>query len=180
MRELSSRRLLLTPLRSDDLRELHHHWSDPEVRRYLWDGRLVSSDEVGDVIDTSARLFEQHGAGLWRIGRVGTPRLIGCGGFWYFHEPPELELVLSLSRDSWGRGFAQEAAAALLDYVFNELKWTRVQASADSPNSASLNLMSRLGMRPTGERPGEFGTIEVYRIADADWVGHPLDAGGSA
>jgi RimJ/RimL family protein N-acetyltransferase len=64
---------------------------------------------------------------------------------------------------------AREAAGALLEYAFSELKWTVVQASADAPNSASLALMRRLGMRRTGERPGEFGVIEVYRITAAEW-----------
>lgn len=180
MRQLSSRRLFLKPLRPDDLPALHDHWSEPEVRRYLWDGRAVSSENVREAIDRSARLFERHGAGLWRIEAVRTRRLIGCDGFWYFHEPPELELVLSLSPRRWGRGLAQEAAGALLDYVFKELKWMAVQASADAPNGASLKLMRRLGMRPSGERAGQFGTIEVYRITDAEWRGRVLDLGGSS
>jgi [ribosomal protein S5]-alanine N-acetyltransferase len=170
----------MRPLRGEDLRALHAHWTEPDVRRYLWDGRVVSSAEVREIIDTSARLFEERGAGLWGIWPVGGARLIGCGGFWYFHEPPELELVLSLARDSWGRGLGQEAAGALLDYAFGMLKWPTVQASADAPNGASLKLMHRLGMHPSGERPGEFGIIEVYRITDAEWRGRVLDAGDSA
>jgi [ribosomal protein S5]-alanine N-acetyltransferase len=170
----------MKPLSAEDLPALHAHWTDPDVLRYLWDGRVVSSAEVREMIDTSARLFDERGAGLWGIWPVGAPRLIGCGGFWYFHEPPELELVLSLSRDSWGRGLGREAAGAFLDYAFSALKWTTVQASADAPNGASLALMDRLGMHPSGERPGEFGTIEVYRITDAEWHGRVLDTGRSA
>lgn len=170
----------MTPLRAGDLRALHAHWTEPDVRRYLWDGRVISSAEVREIIDTSARLFDERGAGLWGIWLVDSPGLLGCGGFWYFHEPPELELVLSLSRHGWGRGLGQEAAGALLDRAFDVLQWTTVQASADAPNGASLQLMHRLGMRPAGERPGEFGTIEVYRITDAEWRGRVLDAGRSA
>jgi [ribosomal protein S5]-alanine N-acetyltransferase len=180
MRELHSRRLFLKPLRPDDLVALRDHWSEPAVRRYLWDGQVISSLQVDDAIVASAGLFERHGVGLWGIRLIGTPGLIGCGGFWYFHEPPELELLLSLSRHHWGRGLAQEAAAALIDYAFDELEWTTVQASADAPNRRSLRLMRRLGMRPAGERPGEFGSIEVYGITAAEWHGHALDVRGSA
>lgn len=167
--ELSGRRLELKAIEPDDLPALQDHWSDPDVRRYLWDGRTVSEKQVREAIETSARLFEELGAGLWGIRSAGTPRLVGCAGFWYFHEPPELELVLSLSPQLWGRGLGQEAAGALLDYAFDELRWPVVQASADAPNAASLKLMNRLGMRRSGERPGEFGTTEVYRVTDAVW-----------
>jgi [ribosomal protein S5]-alanine N-acetyltransferase len=167
MNDLSTRRLILEPLTPDDLPALHGHWTEPDVRRYLWDGRVVAAEEVRDVIATSARLFEERGAGLWGIRPAGSSRLIGCAGFWYFHEPPEFELVLSLSRTSWGRGLATEAAGALLDHAFRDLNWPAVQASTDAPNAASL--MRRLGMRHTGQRPGEFGSIEVYRITAAAW-----------
>jgi RimJ/RimL family protein N-acetyltransferase len=89
--------------------------------------------------------------------------LIGCVGFWHFHDPPELELVVSLSPGWWRRGLAGEACAALIRYAFDELAWDFVQAAADEPNVASLALMERLGMEPAGERPGEFGTIRVFR-----------------
>lgn len=169
MDALRSRRLLLEPVTADDLGALHAHWSEPDVRRYLWDGRVVSPEEVEDAIGTSVRLFAERRVGLWRVGVPGEAGLIGCGGFWYFHEPPELELVLSLARDRWGQGLGREAAGVFLDYAFDVLQWPAVQASADAPNAASLGLMRRLGMRRVGGRPGEFGTIEVYRITAADW-----------
>jgi RimJ/RimL family protein N-acetyltransferase len=96
---------------------------------------------------------------------------VGCGGFWHFHDPPELELILSISSTRWRRGYAVEAASALLDHAFDRLGWDAVQGSADAPNVASLALMRRLGMRPAGERPGEFGVIHVFRITAPEWRG---------
>lgn len=164
-------RLVLSPLRPHDLEALHAHWTEPEVREYLWDGRVVSTDEVGDVIGVSDRLFEEHGAGLWRVDLAATPGLVGCAGFWHFHDPPELELLLSLSRRAWGGGLAREAATALLGFVFERLGWNVVQASADAPNERSLRLLRGLGMHPAGDRPGAFGRIEVYRLGSEDWRG---------
>lgn len=166
---LRSPRLVLTPLRRDDVHPLRAHWSEPAVREYLWDGRIVTTAEVRDVVAGSERLFGDHGAGLWRIEHFGSPGLVGCGGFWQFHDPPELELLLSLSPSVWGRGLAQEAAGALIDHVFDALGWPMVQASADSPNERSLRLMRGVGMHPAGERPGEFGRIEVFRVTAAEW-----------
>jgi RimJ/RimL family protein N-acetyltransferase/uncharacterized protein YndB with AHSA1/START domain len=180
VRELRGRRLVLRPVGPGDGPALQRHWSEPEVRRHLWDGRVVSPGQVREAIAVSARLFDDHGTGLWTIEAVEATGLIGCAGFWHFHEPPELELLISLSPRLWGGGFAHEAAALLLDYVFDELGWAAVQASADAPNARSLQLMRRLGMRPAGERPGEFGAIEVYRITAAEWRVRGRDGGGQA
>lgn len=166
---LKSDRLTLAPATAADVPALHTHWTDPEVRRYLWDGRIVSVAEVEDVIRTSDALFRRHAAGLWTVRRKTDRELVGCGGFWEYHEPPELEILLSISPSYWGIGYAQEAASILMDYAFDTLGFAAVQGSADTPNAASLRLMRRLGMRPAGFRPGEFGRIEVFRVDRDEW-----------
>ena len=166
---LQTSRLALRPVAPDDLPSLHAHWSDPEVRRYLWDGRTPTLDEVRQIISISRELFGAQEAGLWVVERSPSAALIGCAGFWDFHEPPEREIVLSLGPDSWGLGLALECATALLDYAFDELGWSWVQGSTDPPNERSLKLIERLGLRRTGERPGVFGPSEVFRISQAEW-----------
>jgi [ribosomal protein S5]-alanine N-acetyltransferase len=169
--KLRTSRLTLEPLQPEDEPALHYHWTQPEVRRFLWDGRSVEHEEVRDAIATSARLFRNQGIGLWAVRPSDEGTLIGCGGFWYFHVPPELELVVSLSPANWGRGLGEEAARALVSYVFDALGWSVVQASADEPNHASLALIRRLGMTRSEVRPGAFGATEVYRVAATDWEG---------
>ncbi|HUE96077.1 MAG TPA: GNAT family N-acetyltransferase [Longimicrobiaceae bacterium] len=160
---LRTPRLVLDPVRKGDAIVLHAHWTDPEVREFLWDGKVVTRQQVAEVVETSDRLFAEAGAGLWAM-RSPAGAFFGCAGFWYFHEPPELELIISLSPSSWGTGLASEAARALVDHAFSALGWDFVQASTDAPNERSLKLIRALGMQPTGQRPGEFGTIEVFRI----------------
>lgn len=176
MFRLQTPRLVLLPLGVDDLADLHAHWTHPDVRRYLWDGESISPDQVRDVIRSSDQLFEEHGVGLWAVCPLDSAPLIGCAGFWYFHEPPELELLLSLSRARWGQGLAQECAEALLQCAFTRLHWPVVQGSADAPNQRSLRLMHRLGMQWSGQRPGEFGAIEVFQITREEWQARQLVA----
>ncbi len=175
---LRTDRLRLDPVRLEDVPDLHAHWTHPHVRRFLWDGRTISADQVREVVRTSARLFDEEGAGLWALrlrkpGAYAAPgeaaEVIGCAGFWYFHEPPERELLISLSPEAWGHGLAREGCTALFDFAFDRLGWDVVQASADAPNAASLRLLGALGMRPAGERPGFFGSILVLRITDREW-----------
>ena len=164
MTEIRTERLVLKPVEPADLADLHAHWTEPQVRRFLWDGEVVSPDQVEEVIRMSGEMFGELGAGLWSVRESSSGAFLGCAGFWHFHEPPELELIISLSHARWGQGYAHESCSALIDYVFEELSWPCVQGSADHPNEASLRLMWRLGMTPAGIRPGSFGTIDVFRI----------------
>ena len=50
----------------------------------------------------------------------------------------------------WGRGIATEAAWACLRYAFEEVDMERVIAGADAPNTASLRVIEKLGMRYLG------------------------------
>lgn len=163
MREaLRTARLWLEPVEPRDATALHSHWTEPEVREFLWDGRVITKAQVEEIISTSDRLFQDEGAGLWSM-RTPDGAFLGCAGFWYFHQPPELELVISLSPSEWGTGLAREACQALVDYALDELHWSSVQASTDAPNERSLRMIRGLGFEPSGQRPGEFGTIEVFR-----------------
>lgn len=168
--ELWTERLQLRPVRPADAAALHRHWTEPGVRRYLWDGQLVTRAEVREAIRTSSMLFERDGAGLWLIRARDRRGVLGCGGFWWFHEPPQRELVLSLSAAHQGKGYAAEAGEALLAHAFAGLGWVEVQGSTDAPNEASLRLMRRLGMRWRGRSPGPFGTTETYAIDRAAWL----------
>jgi ribosomal-protein-alanine N-acetyltransferase len=59
---------------------------------------------------------------------------------------PEMGLFWALGAAYRGRGYATEAARALIDYVFNTLGWKRLVATTEYDNAASVAVMKRLGM----------------------------------
>jgi RimJ/RimL family protein N-acetyltransferase len=60
---------------------------------------------------------------------------------------PEVGLFYALAPRWRGRGYATEAARALIDYAFRELRLARVIATTTYENKGSQNVMERLGMR---------------------------------
>ena len=95
---------------------------------------------------------------------------VGFAGLWHFRDPPELELVFGVARDSWGRGFATESARAVMRYAFGELGFARIDAGTDAPNAASLRVLEKLGMRRTrretvGGLDTVFFTIDAHEFA---------------
>lgn len=141
--ELRTSRLHLRPLCREDVEALHAILVDPDVRRFLFDGTEIPRDTVDDWVGLSERLFAEHCCGLWTL-RDDEERVVGLTGFWPFHD--QLELLYALDRSAWGKGYATEAARAMLRYGFEELGLDRIVASTDTPNAASIDVMRRAGM----------------------------------
>ena len=121
--------------------------TSPGVRRYLWDDQIIDLNQVREILDVSKSSFTENGFGLWAISSRAVDAVIGFCGFWHFHEPPQLELLYGVSEEHWNTGVATEAARAVLELGFNELGFTRIQASTDAANSASERVMQKLGMK---------------------------------
>ncbi|MDX1530890.1 MAG: GNAT family N-acetyltransferase [Rhodothermales bacterium] len=166
---LDTERLVLRPVRPGDVERLHRHWTAPDVRRYLWDDAVIPRPQVEEVVQASDDLFRARRGGLWMLRLKPERAFVGCGGYWYFHEPPQREFVLSLDADAWGQGLATEAGWALLTYGFTALDLDEVQASTDPPNAASVRLMERLGMSFARRADSGGRQTVFYRLARSDW-----------
>ncbi|MBI3651151.1 MAG: GNAT family N-acetyltransferase [Acidobacteria bacterium] len=144
--EITTARLSLRPLTLADTDAIHRIWMDAGVRKYLWDDEVISRETASDVVAKSQLYINSQGFGLFGVYTRYEPRLIGFCGYWFFHEPPQLELLYGISTDQWGQGYAAEAAAAMLRYGFVELRFDEVTASTDAANVASLRVLEKLGM----------------------------------
>jgi RimJ/RimL family protein N-acetyltransferase len=75
----------------------------------------------------------------------------------------EVEIGWHLHPDSWGKGYATEAAKAVLDYGFG-LGLTEILAIAKPDNAPSIAVMRRIGMRHSGRTSRWYGMeAELYR-----------------
>lgn len=164
-------RLLLRPNRREDIDALHTIWTDPDVRRYLWDDVVISREAAKSTVEKSIDSWRRHGFGHWvveRISRRGEP--IGHCGLQLGSGPLEgNELLYGLLPDFWGKGYATEAARAALRFGFRHCGMKRIVAGADPPNAASFSVMERLGMR--FEKRAMIDALEVicYQIEAGDF-----------
>jgi ribosomal-protein-alanine N-acetyltransferase len=74
-----------------------------------------------------------------------------------------LEVFYSLAPGSWGKGYATEAARAVLDRALGPLGLPEVLAEIDAGNTASIAVIERLGMTPFEVVPGLLGPMTRYR-----------------
>ena len=161
---LTTARLVLRPVTADDHAVLLAHWAAPDVRRFLFDGAVLSAPEIGEAIEASVRDFPTAGYGLWLINERDRPDLAGTAGL----RPLEdlgLEIFYSLAPAAWGKGYATEAARAVLEHALGPLGLTEVLAEVDEGNTASIAVIERLGMTRFDVVPGLLGPMNRYRRA---------------
>ncbi len=81
----------------------------------------------------------------------------------------EIGLFWALFPEHRGRGYATEAAAAMVSYAFKELRLRRILATTEHDNTRSINVMRRLRMRiernPEAE-PAWFQTVGILDNAE--------------
>lgn len=91
-RRLTSERLSLLPVEKTDVEPLHRLWTVEQVRRFLWDGKVIPLQQTREIVEKSRELFDQYGFGIWGIRELNSDALVGFVGLWHFHQPPSLEL----------------------------------------------------------------------------------------
>jgi RimJ/RimL family protein N-acetyltransferase len=150
----------------DDLDDLDEFHSDPEVVRYIpWPVRtLEQTREALEVKLERGTVTEEGGwlvlaIELRETGHVIGEILLKCASL----ELAEAEIGYALSGRHQGRGFASEAASAMLALAFGPLALRRVTAVLDARNVASAALLERLGMR----REAHFMSAQRFK---GEWV----------
>ena len=163
---LSTERLVLRPVTADDHTALLAHWTQSDVRRFLFDGAALSAAEVAETIEESIGDFAVRGFGVWLIELGSTADLIGTAGLRPLGSSG-LEIFYSLAPGAWGHGYATEAARAVVEYGLGPLGLPEVLAEVDEGNAASVAVVKRLGMTPYAVVPGLFGPMTRYRTTAA-------------
>ena len=169
--ELVTERLLLRGLKLSDLDAYAAISADPDVRRYLGDGRPLERPAVWREMALLLGHWRLRGFGQWAVVTRETGDLVGRAGLWQPEGWPGLEVGWVLGRQHWGRGFATEAARAALHHAFSGLGARRVISLIHPDNERSIRVAQRLGER--FERRVELsGTLHhVYVIERDRWAG---------
>jgi len=121
-------------------------WGDPEVTRRI--GGPFSETQVRERLEREIANQEAHGVQYWPIFLRTTGEHLGCCGL----RPYDLEesvyaLGFHLKPPCWGRGYAGEAAWAVIDHAFAVLGARALFAGHHPENDPSRRLLAKLGFR---------------------------------
>jgi len=141
------------------------------------------SREESDALAARIRQkLNENEFGLWALEIPGVADFAGFVGLavptFEAHFTPCVEVGWRLARPYWGRGYATEAAAAVLDYAFNTLDLKEVVSFTASQNLPSRAVMARLGMQHDGDQDFNHPSLPqghvlqrhvLYRLPQLAW-----------
>ena len=173
---IETERLTLRPFRLSDASDVQ---------------RLAGERDIADTTMTIPYPYEDGMAEEWIAGEEAACNngksmtlaivlhddecLVGAVGLKIEREHDKAELGYWIGRPFWHRGYATEAARALLDYGFSDLQLNRIQAAHMARNPPSGRVMQKLGMRFEGtalqalKKWGRYEDLVSYAILREDW-----------
>ncbi len=156
--------LVLRQFRQGDFEPLAKLSADPEVMRYLGDGKPQTRVETWRNLAGFLGHWELRGYGLWAVEEKATGEFVGRIGLLNPEGWPGLEVAWTLARERWGNGFATEGARAAIRHAFEVLKANHLISIIHPDNAASVRVALRVGEKL--ERHIEFFGVErlVYGI----------------
>jgi RimJ/RimL family protein N-acetyltransferase len=138
--EIETPRLRLRAIAAGDWAAVLTYMSDPRVTAFLPDGTF---DEA------AARAFAEKQAGedATAVAVIESGQMIGHMPYHPWFERETYEIGWVFGRAAQGKGYATEAAQALLVHAFGALKAHRVIATCQPENTASWRVAEKLGLR---------------------------------
>ena len=142
---IETARLRLRTFRPEDLDDLAALFADPDMMKYVADGKPAGREETRTALDSIIQHWRRHGFGRWAVEDKATREFVGFGGLRSLFGMPEV--VYHFATRHWGKGLATELGRASLRYGFETHRFPRIVAVANPKNAASIHVMEKLGMR---------------------------------
>ena len=146
--EIRTKRLTVRPVRIGDEKEIHEYASDKDITMMFW----LPNDTIEETVD-----FVKKNAQEWssvdqtdfEFVILLDGRIIGGCDCDLSHSEDRSYATLGwiINKEFRNQGYASEAASAMLDFAFNNLRIDKVYAQCDTNNPASFGVMRKIGMK---------------------------------
>ncbi|MCL4264610.1 MAG: GNAT family N-acetyltransferase [Anaerolineae bacterium] len=175
--EFITERLALREFEESDWTAVLAYQSDPlYLRYYEW------TDRTPEAVQEFVQMFLDHQQERPRtkfqlaVTRKATGQLIGnCGVRLKYAGAHEGDIGYELAPEQWGHGYATEAARAIVDFGFTQLKLHRISSWCVADNTGSAHVLQKLGMQPEGrlreneQYKGRYWDTLLFAILDYEW-----------
>ena len=154
MQITNSERLSFCLMSEKDKEQLYELDQDSEVMRFINGGKCTSYEEIENIYIPRMKSYTNanKGWGLWKVSLISNGDFLGwvlVRPMEFFSDSPQwnnLELGWRFKKDSWGQGYATEAAKHIKDALVRTGQVKLFSAVAFEENIASIKIMKKLGM----------------------------------
>ena len=175
--EIKTKQLTVRPIQAGDEKEIHEYAGDPNLTMmYFLPNETF--EETERFVKENAEEWKSDDQTNFEFVILLDGKIIGGCDCDLGHSPDRSYATLGwiIHRDYRNRGYASEAASAVLDFAFENLKIDKVYAQCDINNAASFGVMRKIGMKcvddkgtrtypRTGKTSGEY----TCRITREEW-----------
>ena len=148
MTVLQTARLVLRRLSADDAEFILELLNQPSFLQYIGDKGVRNNDDAINYIQTGpVASYERFGFGLYLVELKDTAVPIGICGLLKRDTLPDVDVGFAFLPDYWSRGYAFEAAAAVMNYGKEVLGLRRIVAITSLDNEASIRLLEKIGLK---------------------------------
>ena len=155
---------------------MYDHWANDErVSRFLSWRPHKSPEETKQLLESWCDAYQNDTTYNWVIEYGGT--VIGSICVIDFKERHErAELAYCMGYAYWNKGIMSEAAKAVIDYLFEEVGFNRIDISHAVKNPASGRVAQKCGLTYEGTKreffkttSGELLDVSYYGILRSEW-----------
>lgn len=168
--ELQTPRLILRSFREDDVDAMAELFANPDFMRFS----LGIYTERKKTLDFIEKVMGWDRAGIpsaFAVTLRGENAIVGYCGFHHHPEVPgEVEIGYRLNPDYWNRGLITEAARAVRDHAFADLKLPRVISLVHPENIPSRRVAEKNGMKVENEITFRGFPTLVYAMNREQWL----------
>ena len=145
---LTTARLGFSTWQESDLELAASLWGDPLVTKLICASGVFSGQDIKERLQKEIDNERLYHVQYWPIFELQTGELIGCCGLRpYDLEKSIYEIGFHIRSKHWGKGYAFEAASAVIRYAFDSLKARNLFAGHNPNNAASKKLLGKLGFQ---------------------------------
>ncbi|MXN64817.1 GNAT family N-acetyltransferase [Stappia sp. GBMRC 2046] len=179
---LETERLVIRDWKDEDLEPMRKMNSDPRVMEYF--PSVLSSSESDALVERCEMKVKRDGFSLLPVDLKESGQFGGIVGLNrpQYEKPlpfePCVEIGWRLPVSSWGKGYASEAASALLRFGFETLDLDEIVSFTAEINKRSMRVMERIGMKRDLDGDFQHPMIEdghplrphvLYRLRRSEW-----------
>ena len=164
---LQTKRLQLRWLTLDDSKLMLAIWNDPAFVRNVGDRGIRTVKQAAQALSEGPlQLYQDYGFGPYRLALRDTGEAIGICGLFKRETLDDPDVGFALLPEFCGKGYASEAAKAVVEHAKHGLGLPRLTAIVSPGNAASIGLIEKLGLRfeRMVRMPGESDDISLYGI----------------
>ncbi|HLH05734.1 MAG TPA: GNAT family N-acetyltransferase [Terriglobales bacterium] len=167
---IDTARLLLRPMVSSDFESLYAVIGDPITMQFY--PEPFDKQRTLDWIERNMRRHAEDGTGLRAVTLRSTGEMIGdCGAVWQpIDGSRELEIGYHIRRDCWRRGYATEAARAVMTFAFGTYAVDHLISLIRPENLPSRRVAEKNGLRIDREVEWKGIRHYVYAIKREDFL----------